>query len=393
MPERVDAVDTPDVLIVGAGPGGLFLAARLAERGIRTLVCEEHARVGDPVHCTGVLSADSFERFDLPADATLNQLEEVRFVSPGGIAVDYNTPSPLATVIDRPVFDRALAARAASAGAEIRSGARVSSIAIDASSVRATAGGADIRARLAVLACGANYGFQRRFGLGLPSRYLHTAQRELPASRTGRVELHFGREVAPGGFAWAVPVTRAGALHVRIGVMAERDAVGCYERMLARVGDRWGVTDRDLPPRQKILPLGLVGRTYADRLLAIGDAAGLVKPTTGGGIHYSILSSALAAEVAVEALGSNRLDADTLSRYERTWRAELAEEFEAQQSLRDVVTTLSDRAIDGFFELAHTDGIMPIVRATARFNEHRPLIRALFKHPPARRILFRSIVG
>jgi hypothetical protein len=58
-----------------------------------------------------------------------------------------------------------------------------------------------------------------------------------------------------------------------------------------------------------------------------------------------------------------------------------------------VVTSLSDRAIDSFFELAHTDGIMPIVRATARFNEHRPLIRALFKHPPARRILFRSIVG
>src|SRR5207302_757676 len=107
------------------------LAARLAERGIRTLVCEEHARVGDPVHCTGVLSADSFARFDLPNDATLNQLEDVRFVSPGGIAVDYKTPSPLATVIDRPAFDRALATRATAAGAEIRSGARVSSLEID----------------------------------------------------------------------------------------------------------------------------------------------------------------------------------------------------------------------------------------------------------------------
>ena len=32
-------------------------------------------------------------------------------------------------------------------------------------------------------------------------------------------------------------------------------------------------------------------------------------------------------------------------------------------------------------------------RATARFNEHRPLIRALFKHPPARRILFRAMIA
>src|SRR5205085_12243699 len=98
-------------------------------------------------------------------------------------------------------------------------------------------------------------------------------------------------------------------------------------------------------------------------------------------------------DVAAGALAADRLDAQTLSAYERAWRAELADEFEAQHELRDVATSLSDEAIDGFFELAQTDGIMPIVRATARFNEHRPLIRALFKHPPARRILFRAMIA
>ena len=382
-----------DVLIVGGGPGGLFLAARLAAQGVRTVVCEEHSRVGDPVHCTGVLSSDSFGRFDLPTTATLNQLSEVRFVSPGGIPVDYATDSPIATVIDRPAFDRALAERAVAAGAELRAGARVSALDIDASGVHATVGAEAVEARLAVLACGATYAFQRRFGFGLPRTYLHTAQRELPAAAMASVELHFGRDIAPGGFAWAVPVVRPEGFYVRIGVMAARDALGCYARILERVGDRWGVSNRELPPRQKILPLGAIGRTYGDRLLAIGDAAGLVKPTTGGGIHYSIVSASLAADVAVEALANDRLDVASLAKYERRWRAELEDEFVAQQELRDVVTGLSDQAIDSFFELAHTDGIMPIVRATARFNEHRPLIRALFKHPPARRILFRSIVG
>jgi flavin-dependent dehydrogenase len=163
--------------------------------------------------------------------------------------------------------------------------------------------------------------------------------------------------------------------------------------MIARVGDRWGIGDREVPPRQKILPLGTIDRTFGDRLLAIGDAAGLVKPTTGGGIHYSIVSAALAADVAVRALSTDRLDAASLSAYERAWRARLAREFEAQHALRDIAAGLTDEAIDSFFELAHTDGIMPIVRATARFNEHRPLIAALFKHPPARRILFRSLIG
>jgi geranylgeranyl reductase family protein len=385
--------ESVDALIVGGGPGGLFMAARLAERGVRTLVCEEHGRVGDPVHCTGVLAADSFSRFDLPDSATLNQLSAVRFVSPGGIPVDYTTASPLATVIDRPAFDRSLADRALAAGAEIRAGARVSALEVDASGVSASVGGALVRARLAVLACGANYAFQRRFGFGLPRTYLHTAQRELPCRSVADVELHFGQLAAPGGFAWAVPVVRANGPYVRVGVMASRDVVGCYARMLERIAGRCGVTDLDLPPRQKILPLGAIDRTFGDRMIAIGDAAGLVKPTTGGGIYYSIVSASLAADVAVDALARDRLDAQTLSAYERAWRAELADEFAAQHELRDVVTKLSDQAIDSFFELAHTDGIMPIVRATARFNEHRPLIRAIFKHPPARRILFRAIVA
>src|SRR5438445_260273 len=130
--------DPVDVLIVGAGPGGLFMAARLAAKGLRTVVCEEHDRVGDPVHCTGVLATDSFDAFDLPTDATLNQLTTVRFVSPGGIHVDYTTPLPLATVIDRPAFDRALAARALAAGADVRTGARVSAIDVDKNGVYVT---------------------------------------------------------------------------------------------------------------------------------------------------------------------------------------------------------------------------------------------------------------
>jgi len=54
---------------------------------------------------------------------------------------------------------------------------------------------------------------------------------------------------------------------------------------------------------------------------------------------------------------------------------------------------LSDQEIDALFELAQTDGIMPIVRRTAQFNRHRNLIVALFKHPPARQIFFRRLAG
>jgi hypothetical protein len=61
--------------------------------------------------------------------------------------------------------------------------------------------------------------------------------------------------------------------------------------------------------------------------------------------------------------------------------------------LRLLANRLTDVEIDMLFELAQTDGIMPIVRRTARFNQHRGLILALLKHPPARKVFFRRLAG
>src|SRR4029079_11120889 len=111
-----------------------------------------------------------------------------------------------------------------------------------------------VRARAVILACGASYGFQRRLGLGMPSTFLQSAQLELPADRLGDVEIHFGSEIAPKGFAWAVPVRRASGTFARIGVMAGSDAGLYFSRMLARVAERWEVAIPDaLSPRRRML--------------------------------------------------------------------------------------------------------------------------------------------
>src|SRR5437763_9263058 len=156
-----------DVLVVGGGPAGLYAAERLARRCVSTLLCGEHTVIGDPVHCTGVLATESFDMLGLPRDATLNALTTARFVSPSGITIAHSTPSPLAVVIDRGLFDRALADRAKAAGAEVRVGVRASVVETGPTAVRAQIGDEWVSARLLVLACGANYAFQRRVGLGL----------------------------------------------------------------------------------------------------------------------------------------------------------------------------------------------------------------------------------
>jgi digeranylgeranylglycerophospholipid reductase len=258
--------------------------------------------------------------------------------------------------------------------------------------VTVTAGSSEIRARVCILACGANYSLHRQVGLGMPRLFLHTAQMELPAGQAGDVELHFGMEIAPKGFGWVVPVVRGQQLCARVGVMCDQDAPRHFELMADRVARRWQI-DRDaIPrPRQKILPLAPIPRTYGDRLLAIGDAAGLVKPTTGGGIYYSLVSAALAVDVLTDALADDDLSSERLAPYEDQWRERLHDEFQAQLSLRLFAHRMTDDDIEELFELARTDGVMPIVRRTASFNRHRKLILALLKHPPVRQLLLRRL--
>src|SRR5262245_46530499 len=98
-----------DVVVIGGGPAGLAAAAELARRGHTVSVFEEHVTSGAPVHCTGVLAADALDSLDLPRHVALNPLSTVRFVAPSGRAFEYTTVKTEAIVIDRLVFDRALA--------------------------------------------------------------------------------------------------------------------------------------------------------------------------------------------------------------------------------------------------------------------------------------------
>lgn len=385
--------DQSDVAIIGGGPAGLSAGLRLARAGWRVVLFEEHPEIGEPVHCTGILARDAFDAFGLSSDTVLNELTTVRFYSPSGDTIEHSTPEVEAVVIDRTRFDRALADDAERAGVCMRH-ARVTSIDVTREGVRLMAGGGRQWARIVVLACGANYALQQRLGLGLPRMMLQSAQAELPAGRIGPVEVHFGADVAPGGFAWAVPVERPDRTCVRVGVMCDGDASRHYRLMLGSIAKRWGVrVGEGCAPRLKILPLAPIKRTYDDRVLVLGDAAGLVKPTTGGGIYYSLLSAELAAETLVKALATDQVHRDALAAYETAWRLRLGSELRWQLILRRIAQRLSDADIDRLFQLARTDGIMPLVRRTATFNRHREFIVALLKHPPARRVLFRAALA
>jgi len=382
-----------DVAVVGAGPAGLESARVLASLGHDVLVLEEHSTVGAPVHCTGLFGLDAFSEFEIPRDCVLGTADGAEFVAADGSSVVIAADAVRAVVVDRVRFDQSLAAASVRAGAEIRAGARVRTITVDARHVTITIDDQPpVHARACLIACGANYRLNRQLGLGVPRAFVQSAQLERPFDGPERVEVHLGRDVAPSGFAWVVPFNRAGNPFNRLGLMCDTRAAPRFRTFANRVRDRFALDGDPWPePRLKILPLGPVSKTYGTRVLAVGDAAGLVKPTTGGGIYYGLISGRLAAGTLDGALREDDLGETRLRDYESEWRGRLGAEIRTGLAFRTLVSRINDRAIDALIELARIDGLIPLLRQTADFNWHRRSALALLRHAQFRRILLSSI--
>ncbi len=362
-----------DVLVIGGGPSGLRVAARLAEAGLDVRVLERKPAVGRNVVCTGIVGLDLFGRFGLDPAPVLGEIRDVRLVSPFGTVLSYCHPRPFACVVDRERFDARLAEAAVSAGATLMLGSRVDGLMVEPDRVRVTVrenGNGTVRysAAVAVIASGVDPGLARLAGLGYPRTFLRGAQVEVPSLQGGPTTIFIGRDVAPGAFAWSVPVGG----RVRVGLLAKRDA----KALLARLMTANGLPEGD-GVRTRAVAQGLVSRTTGDRVLSVGEAAGQIKTTTGGGISYGLLCADLAAEAVRRSFERSSFRAPALAGYEVSWRKALEKEIVVGHFARRLWARLSDGQVEGLFRLAQTDGIIPLVRETADFDRHSGLIFAL----------------
>lgn len=382
------------MIVIGGGPAGLHLARRLADKGFAVEILEEHLAAMEPVHCTGILSPEIFEEFSIDPRVPVQQLQSVQFHSPLGRTIQYRTDRVEAVVVDRYDFDRNLRDLAIASGAQVSSGVRAVGINIGDSGAAVHSGDGCVRtARACIVATGSSYVLHRDLGVGFPAVFLNCIQAELPAENLEHVQIYFGADTAPKGFAWAVPVKRGESSFVRAGLMCEGSAEAYFQRFMEKLKSFRIKADTDLNIRPRMLPLAPIRKTYGNRFLVVGDAAGLVKPTTGGGVFYSMVSAEIAANVLANALASNKLSESDLSVFQDLWKARLMEEIEAQLTLRLLLQRLTDVEVESIFDLWMTDGLMPLIRKTAAFNHHRKLIAALTRYPAMRKILFRKILS
>lgn len=380
-----------DVVVVGGGPAGLWLAYRLACEGYDVVVFDDRIEIGKHKICTGVVSPEAFDRFELPRDSILNDIKKLKFLSPKGTELDYVHPSLLAHVVERTGFDRDLATMVSQQGAEIRVAKRVDrvTLAADEVAVEATEVGQlgqreRLKARMVVVATGVSLRLNKQLGLGMPNDFINAAQAHITVKNLDCTLCYLGRTIAPGAFAWLVPLD---GVTGRVGLMAEANAADCFKNFLSRIAEYRGTEPETIQVEFKPIAQSFVGKTYGNRVIAVGESAGQVKTTTGGGIYYGLLCAELAAEVIMEGLRLNRYDADFLSQYEEKWKREIYHEVKLGYMFRKAFARLSDSQIERLFSLVSMDGIVPLVQMKAKFDWHAEVISSLCRFSKIRKAL------
>jgi flavin-dependent dehydrogenase len=333
------AVEHVAVAIVGAGPSGSLLAARLAGAGIEVLVLERSPewrwRAGGVFASPAAPAA--LARAGLPeaaiADVT-RSIPAMRVETRSGtsLRLTYGAElgGPAAVGFDRSGLDPLLVDLAASAGAEVRRGCLVTAVEIDSGRLRfrpADGTAAEVRADIVVGADGTRSVVARAAGVQRPSRLDPRVglSYHLP-DPGGIVDRDARMRILPDGYVGIAPVPGG---RVNVGIVLGPS----WRTRLAGQGAR-AVADeivRAIPPTsddpghwrleepldriEGAWPLGhRVARRAGPGWLLVGDAAGFLDPFSGEGLHRGFVSSRLAA-AAIVADRAGRDEA--LSAYDR----------------------------------------------------------------------------
>jgi len=372
-----------DIVVVGAGPAGLIAAREAANRGANVVVLEEHGEVGKPCHCAGLLSLKGLDRLGVPTNGAYvqNKVRGARFFSPSALTFSVEKSEPVACVVDRSAFDKYLAQKATEAGARIILNERVKGLKRGKEGVYLQSENGEIRGKVVVDAEGTSSRILKAIGLKPINReeMVVGVQCDLEEVNVdpNYVELHFGSRTAPKFFAWVIPLS----------VNKARVGLGCKggnpkECLDGFVKKRFEI-DKSLRREDVrsglIITGGPVERSFSDRFLVVGDAAGQVKPTTGGGVILGGMCASTAGGVAAEAVGSGDCSSHFLVRYEDAWRGELSGDFRSMLLARRVADRLSDKALDKLFSAVIKENLQGLFSAEGDMDFQSSVILKLLK--------------
>jgi geranylgeranyl reductase family protein len=380
-----------DAIVVGAGPAGNLAALRLAEAGHRVCVVDWRQNIGDKL-CTGIIGRECMARYPADPADIYRAAQSAVLVSPSGKRFRLAKSRPQAYIVNRVSFVASIAAQAQQAGAAYLLGPKVTGIEVGTNDVSLQTeheGRREVlHGRLLILASGFASPLIRMAGLngGGHGDAMISSQVEVETAGVEETEVYLGNAVAPGSFGWLVPLAGSRA---HVGIATRKKLNGHLPEFLTSLQKAGKVRGAIKKPQNWGIPVKPLPKTYAARVLVAGDAAGLAKPTTGGGIYYALLSGEIAAKTAGGAIATGDFSARRLKEYERGWKAVLGRELRIGYLARVLYEVLGDRQIDSLLDSILTKDVQGDLLASEdfSFDWHSVLIKKAVNHRVAGRVI------
>jgi len=348
--------DRYDVIVVGAGPAGSIAARTAAENGLDVLLIEKRQEIGDPVRCaegTGKLGLMEFMEPDprwICAEVT-----GARIFAPDGTCVELSEKlagKEVGYVLERKIFDRAVAKSAAKAGAEVQVKTQATSLLKEdglVCGIRGKHRGDDFEARAKVVV-GAD-GIESKVGkwagirTTLKPKDIETCAQFLVTDidiKADSCDFYLGNDRAPGGYVWIFPKGKREA-NVGLGILGSRFA-GKHPIDYLHEFMAWRF------PEGKIIETvvgavpasGMLKQLSMGGLVLVGDAGRVSDPITGGGIYNGMVSGRIAGNVIADAIKTNDVSAKKLQRYDREVREALGKMLDRNYRAKEFIVRSSD---------------------------------------------------
>jgi geranylgeranyl reductase family protein len=345
-----------EAAVIGAGPAGLIAAEVISGKGFNTTVFEEHNIIGKPDHCAGIISVEGLDRLGIPLDDSfyLNTINGGKLYSADGTCVEIRDRKPRAHIINRAQFDWYLGKKAEDAGVDLRINTRVKEIVSTMKGVVGLkTGDYSCRSGVLVNAEGAGGRLLTNAGMGTGQEGVfngYNVDIQGVQIEQDMVEVWFNDKVSKDFFTWVVPVDED---TVRVGLGTSNDDGHIAVRKF--IEKRFG--DMNIPPIHGGLVCtgGSVKRTVFPGMLLVGDVAGQVKPTTGGGVVIGGLCAKLVGEAASKYLSSGTQS--DLDWYDDEWRSLYGNELSTMLTLRKMLNSMGDERLSRMFKAFNAEGM------------------------------------